>query len=226
MHSVVPTTARLVRADFERETTHMKRLLTSAVLAAAVVLPALPAPARAADVYNIDKGHSEVSFQIRHLVTNVRGRFNDFEGTVNLDPANMVGSTVEFKIKAASIDTGVADRDKHLRSADFFDTDKFPEITFKSKSIKATGKDQYAVTGTFTMHGVSKEVTLPVTFLGTAKDPWGGTRAGFETNATIDRKEYGIVWNKALDAGGTILSDEVKVAINLEAVKSQPKTGK
>ena len=203
----------------------MNRILTAAVLTAAVALPAAPR-AQAAEAYTIDKGHSEVSFQVRHLLTNVRGRFNDFEGTIDLDPANLEKSSVDFRIKAASIDTDLPDRDQHLRGADFFETDKYPEITFKSKSIKAAGKDRYDVTGTFTMHGVSREITLPVTFHGTAKDPWGGTRAGFETEATLDRKEYGIVWNKALDAGGTILSDEVKVAINLEAVKSQPKAGK
>lgn len=200
----------------------MKRILT-AVLAAATLAVVPAAPAQAADVYAIDKGHSEVSFQIRHLVTNVRGRFNDFEGKINLDPQNLPQSSVEFRIKAASIDTGVADRDKHLRNADFFDVEKYPEITFKSKSIQAAGKDTYNVTGDFTMHGVTKQITLPVTFLGTAKDPWGGTRAGFETATTIDRKEYGIVWNKALDAGGAMLSDDVKVAINLEAVQEKPK---
>src|SRR6185295_3137577 len=121
----------------------------------------------------------------------------------------------------ASIDTNVPDRDKHLRSADFFDVEKFPEITFKSKSIKATGKDAYNVTGTLTMHGVSKEVTLPVTFQGEAKDPWGNTRAGFGTSTTLNRKDYGIVWNKALDAGGALLGDEVKVEINLETVKKK-----
>lgn len=205
----------------------MNRMLARTVLAAAIAASALLAlPAEAAEVYNLDKGHSEVSFQVRHLVTNVRGRFNDFEGTVNLDPANLAQSSVDFKVKAESIDTASADRDKHLRSADFFDVEKYPEITFKSKSIKAAGKDRYDVTGTFTMHGVSKEITLPVTFLGTAKDPWGGTRAGFETATTLDRKEYGIVWNKALDSGGTILSDDVKVAINLETVKAQPKAAK
>jgi polyisoprenoid-binding protein YceI len=200
----------------------MKRILTAVALTAAVALPAARA-AESADVYTIDKGHSEVSFQVRHLVTNVRGRFNDFEGTVNLDPANLEQSSVDFKIKAASIDTAVPDRDQHLRGADFFEVEKYPEITFKSKSVKAAGKDRYDVTGTFTMHGVSREITLPVSFLGTAKDPWGGTRAGFETEATLDRKEYGIVWNKTLDSGGAILSDDVKVAINLEAVKAQPK---
>jgi polyisoprenoid-binding protein YceI len=203
----------------------MKRILTAAVLAAAVVLPAAQ-PARAADAYKIDKGHSEVSFQVRHLVTNVRGRFNDFEGNVALDPANLEKSSVDFQIKAASIDTGVADRDKHLRTAEFFDVEKYPEITFKSKSIKSTGKNTYDVTGDFTMHGVTKQVTLPVTFLGTAKDPWGGARAGFETGTTLDRKDYGIVWNKTIDAGGALLGDDVKVAINLEAVKDQPKPAK
>ena len=108
------------------------------------------------------------------------------------------------------------DRDKHLRSADFFDVEKFPEITFKSKSIAAAGKDKYNVTGTLTLHGVSKEVTLPVTYLGTVKDPWGGTRAGFEIETTLDRKDYGIVWNKAIDNGGVMLGDDVKIAINLE----------
>jgi polyisoprenoid-binding protein YceI len=206
----------------------MKRILSTtliaAALAAVVVLPA--APAQAAELYKIDKGHSEVSFQIRHLVTNVRGRFNDFEGNINLDPQNLAQSSVDFRVKAASIDTGVADRDKHLRNADFFDVEKYPEITFKSKSIQAAGKDKYNVTGDFTMHGVTKQITLPVTFLGTAKDPWGGTRAGFETETTVDRKDYGITWNKALDAGGAMLSDDVKVAINIEAVKDQPKAGK
>ena len=194
----------------------LRKLFVAALLVAAVAVPA-----QAADTYNVDSHHSEVSFQVRHLVTQVRGKFNEFEGTVQLDPAKLESSSVVFKVKPASIDTGVADRDKHLRSADFFDTEKFPEITFASKSIKATGKDQYAVTGTFTMHGVSKEITLPVTFGGTIKDPWGNQRAGFSTETTLNRKDYGIVWNKALDNGGALLGDDVKVAINLEAVKAK-----
>jgi polyisoprenoid-binding protein YceI len=194
----------------------LRKLLTAAALTALAALPA-----QAADTYNIDPGHSQVGFQIRHLVTQVSGKFNDYKGTVQLDPAKLENSNVEFAIKTASIDTGVADRDKHLRSADFFDVEKYPEITFKSKSIKATGKDQYAVTGTFTMHGVSKEVTLPVTFNGTAKDPWGGQRAGFSAETTLNRKDYGIVWNKALDSGGALLGDDVKIAVNLEAVKAK-----
>jgi polyisoprenoid-binding protein YceI len=191
----------------------MKRtLLTAVVLAAALALPA------AAADYKIDPAHSEVSFQIRHLLTQVRGHFNQYEGTVNLDPAKPETSKVEFKIKADSIDTGVADRDKHLRSGDFFETEKYPEITFTSSKIKKTGKDTYDVTGKFTMHGVTKEITLPVTFAGTAKDPWGNQRAGFSTTTTLDRKAYNINWNKAVDNGGVLLGDDVKVEINLEAV--------
>ncbi|MFL6262467.1 MAG: YceI family protein [Thermoanaerobaculia bacterium] len=188
-------------------------------LFAAAVLTTLAALPLRADTFAIDPGHSEVSFQIRHLVSQVRGRFNDFSGTVQLDPKNLPGSAVDFRIKAASIDTGNPDRDKHLRTADFFDVEKFPEITFKSESVKATGKDKYNVTGTLTMHGVSKKVTLPVTYGGQAKDPWGNTRAGFETETTLDRKEYKIEWNKALDSGGALLGDDVHVAINLETVK-------
>lgn len=200
-----------------------RKLFAAAALAAFVSIPAF-----AADVYNIDASHSEVSFQIRHMVTQVRGRFNDFKGTVNLDPANLAKSSVEFRVKATSIDTGLADRDKHLRAEDFFDVEKHPEIVFKSTSIKPTGKDTYAVTGDFTMRGVTKKITLPVTFLGSAKDPWGNVRAGFETAATINRKDYGMNWNTALDNGGVILGDDVKIAINLEAIqaKDEAKKGK
>jgi polyisoprenoid-binding protein YceI len=196
-------------------------------LFAAAVLTTLAALPLRAETFVIDPTHSEVSFQIRHMVSNVRGRFNDFAGTVNMDPKNLPGSSVEFHIKATSIDTNVADRDKHLRSADFFDVEKYPEITFKSKSIKPAGKDKYNVTGALTMHGVTKDVTLPVTFLGEGKDPWGGTRAGFETATTLDRKAYGIVWNKAIDNGGVLLGDDVKIEINLETKKDAPaKAGK
>jgi polyisoprenoid-binding protein YceI len=196
-------------------------------LFAAAALSLLAALPMKAETFAIDAGHSEVGFQVRHLISQTRGRFNEFSGTVNLDAKNLTGSTVDFTIKAASIDTNAPDRDKHLRSADFFDTDKFPEITFKSKSIKTTGKDTYAVTGTLTMHGVSKEITLPVSYLGQAKDPWGGTRAGFEAETTLNRKDFGIVWNKAVDNGGVLLGDDVKVSINLETVKKDPaKAGK
>lgn len=200
----------------------MNRKLFAA--AALSILAALPLQA---ETFAIDAGHSEVGFQVRHLVSQTRGRFNEFAGTVDLDPKNLANSSVDFKIKAASIDTNVADRDKHLRGADFFDVEKYPEITFKSKSIKAAGNDTYNVLGTLTLHGVSKDITLPVTYLGQAKDPWGNVRAGFEAVTTLNRKDFGIVWNQAVDNGGVILGDDVKININLETVKKDPaKTGK
>jgi polyisoprenoid-binding protein YceI len=201
--------------------TTMRQKLFSLMALAAFAAGFSAVPALAADSYTIDAGHSEVSFQIRHLVSQVRGRFNDFSGTIALDTGKPESSSVEFKIKAASVDTALADRDKHLRSADFFDVEKHPEITFKSTAIKASGKDTYAVTGNLTIRGVTKQVTLPVSFLGTARDPWGNDKAGFETATTLNRKDYGIVWNAALDAGGFILGDDVKVSINLEAQKAK-----
>jgi polyisoprenoid-binding protein YceI len=197
-----------------------KKLFAAAALATLAALPLR------AESYKIDPSHSEVGFTIRHMVSNVRGRFNDFAGTVDMDPKAPQKGSVEFTIKATSIDTGNADRDKHLRTADFFDVEKYPEITFKSDSVKAAGKNKYDVTGTLTMHGVSKKVTLPVTYLGEGKDPWGNTRAGFETDTKLDRKAYGIVWNKAIDNGGVLLGDDVNVSISLETVKAAPAAAK
>ena len=197
-----------------------RKLFATAALSMLATLPLH------ADTWTVDPSHSGVGFGIRHMVSQVHGRFKDFTGTSNMDPKNMANSSVEFHIKAASIDTDNADRDKHLRTADFFDVEKYPEITFKSDSVKPAGKDKYNVTGTLTMHGVSKKVTLPVTFLGEGKDPWGGTRAGFETETTLDRKDYGIVWNKAIDNGGVLLGDDVRVDINLETKKEAPAKGK
>lgn len=178
-----------------------------------------------ADTYNIDKAHSEANFRVRHLVGKVSGRFDDFAGTINADPKTPTASTVQFTIKAGSINTGNADRDKDLRSAEFFDVEKYPEITFKSVSIKKTSrKDVYDVTGDLTMHGVTKRITIPVEFLGFAKDPWGNDRAGFTLSTTLNRKDYGINWNKALDNGGFLLGDDVEININIEAVKAKPGT--
>lgn len=183
-------------------------------------------PAEAAQVHTIDPTHSEVSFQVRHLVTQVRGKFKEYEGTIDLDPANLEKSKVEFRIQAASIDTALPDRDKHLRSEDFFFVEKHPEIMFQSRQIKATGKNTYAVTGPLTLRGVTKIVTLPVTFLGQVRDPWGNVKAGFELETTINRKDYGIIWNTALDNGGVVLGDDVKIAINLETQLQKDAKGK
>jgi polyisoprenoid-binding protein YceI len=183
-------------------------------------------PGWAADTWTVDKVHSEVGFQVRHFVAKVRGRFTDFTGTVVADPAKPEASTVEFAIKTASIDTGNENRDKHLRTPDFFDAEKFPEITFKSTKVKAVAKDRFDVTGTLTMHGVAKEVTLPVTWGGvmTDKNREGKEifKSGFDTTTTLNRKDYGITWNKALDAGGTVLGDDVLVTISLEMNKQAP----
>jgi polyisoprenoid-binding protein YceI len=199
----------------------MNRKLFAA--AALSLLAALPV---SAETYTIDAGHSEVGFKIRHLVSNVRGRFNEFSGTINMDPKNIQNSSVEFRIKAESIDTNQDNRDKHLRAEDFFHVEKYPEIVFKSDSVKPAGKDKYNVTGTLTMRGVSKKVTLPVTYTGEVKDPWGNVKAGFETSTTLNRKDYGIVWNQAVDNGGVILGDDVVIEINLETQKQAPKAAK
>ena len=194
-----------------------------AILAAAA---GLVAGSAVADTYVFDKAHTEASFQVRHMLTKVRGKFDDFTGTIQVDPAKPEAASVEFTIKTSSIDTGVEARDKHLRSADFFDAEKNPEITFKSSAVKATSKDHYDVTGTLTMHGVAKVITLPVTFLGTVKSPFGDERAGFEAAITLNRKDYGLLWNKTLETGGVLVGDEVEVAINVEAVKQKEAASK
>jgi polyisoprenoid-binding protein YceI len=168
--------------------------------------------------YKIDKAHSEVVFQIRHLVTKVRGRFDDFEGMVQLNEDRPELSSVEFTIKAASIDTNEKDRDTHLRSADFFDVEKFPTLTFKSKQIVKKSNESYDVIGDLTIHGVTKEIVLPVTHLGKAKDPWGMERAGFEAEFTLNRKDFGLMWNAPLELGGFLVGDDVRVSLSIQAV--------
>jgi polyisoprenoid-binding protein YceI len=187
------------------------------------VITALMATAAltAAETFVVDKYHSEATFQIRHLITRVSGRFNEVSGSINVDRSNPTVSSVEFTIKTASIDTGVAPRDNDLRGANFFEVDKYPEITFKSTSIKPSGKkDVYDVTGAFTMHGITKTITIPVEFLGFAKDPQGKERAGFVAHTSLNRQDYGIKWNKALDNGGALLGDDVDITVNVDAAKS------
>jgi len=183
-----------------------------------------PVSAPVPEVYAIDKVHSEAAFQVRHLVTKVRGRFTDFEGQVRIDRERPEASSVEFSIDAASVDTDVADRDTHLKSPDFFDVAKYPRITFVSARIRPRGDDRYDVTGTLTMRGVAREVTLPVSFLGSARDPWGNERVGFELETKVDRKDYGMVFNAALDNGGLLLGDEVRITVNLQAIKQTAAT--
>jgi polyisoprenoid-binding protein YceI len=193
-------------------------LLVLLVAALAFATPAV----RAADTFNVDSAHSNIGFSIRHLISRVTGRFTDFGGTVDLDTADPTRSSVRFTIKTTSIDTAEPKRDTHLKSPDFFDAARYPEMTFMSTKIAKAGGSTYQVTGRFSLHGVTKEITIPVEVLGTAKDPWGNERAGFSTSFTLDRKDYGIVWNKVLDAGGTFVGDEVSATINIEAIKAKP----
>jgi polyisoprenoid-binding protein YceI len=188
----------------------------------AVAAFVLAASSLFADTFVLDKQHSEATFQVRHMMSKVSGKFADFTGRMNLDRAKPSNSSVEFNIKAASVDTGTSDRDKHLQTAEFFDVARCPELTFKSTSIAATKKkDVYDVTGDLTMRCVTKHITIPVEFNGFGKDPWGNERAGFSLTTTVNRKDYGINWNKALDAGGFLVGDDVTINVNIEAQKAK-----
>ena len=169
--------------------------------------------------YVIDKAHSEVFFQVRHLVTKVRGRFSDFAGTIKLSESHPEDSHVDFTIQTASVDTNVTDRDAHLRSADFFHVDEHPTLTFHSTKVTKKTAEEFVITGDLTIRGTTKPVDLPVTFLGHATDPWGGARVGFEAELTVNRKDFGLIWNAALETGGFLVGDEVKITLSIQAVK-------
>jgi polyisoprenoid-binding protein YceI len=175
------------------------------------------ATATAVRTFQIDKAHSEVIFQVRHLLSKVRGRFSDFAGTLQFDPEHPDQSSVDFTIQAASIDTAEPNRDAHLRSDDFFAAEKYPTLTFKSTKVTPRGRDLYDVEGDLTIRGVTKRVILPVSYLGAAKDPWGKEKVAFEGETTINRKEYGLNWNAALETGGFLVGDEVKVSLSIQA---------
>jgi len=169
--------------------------------------------------WDIDVGHSAIHFWVRHMViSKVHGRFARWSGAIQLDPHDLTRSSVEVEIDMASIDTQVADRDAHLRSADFLDAAKYPQLTFRSKRIEKAGPG-YRVVGDLTLHGVVREVTLDAEFAGTGKDPWGNERAGFSAKTSLDRRDFGLVWNAALETGGVLVGEKVEIAIELEAVK-------
>ena len=167
--------------------------------------------------FEIDRSHSEVDFQVRHLLSKVRGRFNDFSGAIEFDREHPERSRVDVTIQAASIDTGEPDRDKHLRSTDFFGVEAFPTLTFVSTSVTPRGDNRYDVAGNLTIHGVTQSIVLPATFLGAATDPWGNTKLGFEAELTLNRKDFGLTWNAALETGGFLVGDEVKVTLSIQA---------
>lgn len=165
----------------------------------------------------IDQAHSEVAFSVRHLLSRVRGRFADFEGTIQFDDAQPERSSVTFAARTASVDTNQKDRDAHLRSDDFFAADRFPTLTFASTRISHEGGERFKVEGDLTIRDITKRLVLPVDFLGKATDPWGNEKAAFELELTINRKDFGLNWNAALETGGFLVGDEVKIHIALQA---------
>lgn len=177
------------------------------------------AMAAQAGSYKVDPAHSKVGFTVKHLgISQVQGSFTNFTGTIDYDAAKPEASKAQGTVQTASIDTGVAGRDKHLRSADFFDVEKFPEIKYETVSARKDG-EEWVVTGKFTMHGVTREIDLRGTLDGPIKDPWGKTRIGLSATGTINRQDYGVKWSQKLDSGGLVVSDLVKIELHIEAVE-------
>ena len=174
-------------------------------------------------IWQIDPAHTTIEFAVKHMMfTTVRGRFKKFTGTIRVDEQNPDRSGVEVEIEAASIDTGEADRDAHLRSADFLDTDRHPKMIFRSKRVDGAmkkGGDRFKVAGELEIRGQTLPVTLDATFEGVGQDPWGKQRAGFSARTEIDRREWGLRWNQALEAGGVLVGHAVKIEIEAQAVK-------
>jgi len=171
--------------------------------------------------WTLDPAHTRIGFVARHaMVTKVRGSFNEFEGTAVLDGANPANSHAEVTIKAASIDTRNAQRDEHLRSNDFLAMQEHPEITFISTGVRQADDTTFELTGDLTIRGITKSVTIPFTFEGAAKDPFGNLRAGFEGSVAINRKDWGVTWNAALEGGGVLVSDRVTLEFEISAIKN------
>jgi polyisoprenoid-binding protein YceI len=180
-----------------------------------------PALTELTGTYTLDPAHSRIGFVARHaMVTKVRGAFNEFEGTATLDGANPASSSAQVTISAASIDTRNAQRDEHLRSNDFLSMDEYPRITFSSTGARQADDGTFELTGDLTIKGVTNPITIPFSFEGSAKDPFGNLRVGFEGTVTINRKDYGITWNAALETGGVLVSDKVTLEFELSLVKN------
>lgn len=169
--------------------------------------------------YAIDPAHSRLSFIVRHMgFSKVRGSFEQFEGTVRMSPGDLTTLQAEGTVQANSVTTQDAKRDDHLRSADFFEVEKYPTIEFRSTEVRNVTGNSFTLVGEFTLHGVTRTIELDATYLGEGADPWGGTRVGFEATTTINRKEYGLNWNAVLETGGFLVSDDVQIAIEVQAV--------
>jgi polyisoprenoid-binding protein YceI len=172
--------------------------------------------------WNIDPTHSGVHFTVRHMViSKVRGAFAHWQGVVDFDEQNPAASKVSVRIEAASIDTHEPKRDAHLRSADFFDVEQHPALTFESTKVEQLADQQYRVTGNLTIRGVTRSVVLETEYLGGGKDPWGNQRIGFAARTSINRKDFGLTWNQALEAGGVLVGDKIEIALDVQAVKAQ-----
>lgn len=170
--------------------------------------------------WNFDNAHSSVEFSIDHMViSEVTGKFTEYTGSVTSPTDDFKGANIEFTIESTSINTDNTDRDDHLRGADFFNVAKYPQITFKSTSFKSIDGNKYQLSGNLTMHGVTKEVTFDVKYGGTVIDPWGNTKAGFKLTGELNRKDYGLVWSKALETGGLVVGEEVTLTVRIELVK-------
>jgi polyisoprenoid-binding protein YceI len=191
------------------------------VAAACVLFAGSAGTAIAADTFTIDKSHSSILFAVKHMViAKVKGEFTEYSGTISYDQADISKSNVEVTIKTASIDTKDEKRDDHLRNPDFFDAEKFPEITFKSKTIKKS-EEGFVATGDLTMRGVTKEIEIPFEITGVITDPWGNTRMGVSAELELNRQDYGISWSKSLDTGGLVVGDDVDIEIEIEAIKAK-----
>ena len=175
----------------------------------------------AQEIWQVDGAHSAVNLAVRHMViSKVRGHFGKWSAKLQLDTAQLTRSTVEVDIEAASIETGVADRDTHLRSPDFLDAAKYPTLRYRSRRVEAASKDRLRVVGDLTIREVTREVVLDVEYGGQGKDPWGNTRVGFTATASINRKDFGLTWNAALEAGGVLVGEEVTITLDVQFVRS------
>ncbi|MEV7675998.1 YceI family protein [Streptomyces sp. NPDC088752] len=188
---------------------------------AVATLPVDPALAALTGDYTIDPAHSSIGFTVRHaMVTNVRGTFAEHEGTLKLDGTDPGASTASIDVRIASVDTGIADRDGHLRGGDFFDAERFPLMTFRSTRAEQLGGDAYRITGDLTIKDVTRPLSIDLEFNGTATDVYGNERVGFEGSAEILRSEWGLTWNAALETGGVMVSDKVKLNFDISAIKN------
>ena len=171
--------------------------------------------------WQLDPAHTHVEFSVKHMMfTTVRGQFSRFDGVVELDQDDPSNSSVQVSIETASIDTGVEDRDAHLRSEDFFDAESYPEITFTSTRVEGplSENETFEIVGDLTIHGITRPVTLEAEFGGSGTDPWGGTRAGFQAKTVIDRRDFDLTWNQALETGGVLVGNDIKISLQVQAV--------